>query len=389
MVERDDFLPAAGLVGVGMLLPVPIATVGGGLLPLYLSGSAFTALVAVGFGLLSWTVVEWTGLDRPSLGVAAVVVPGLSIFVVPLVVFILGADGGVRRYLFWDFPGLFAYAGAFATAGLGAVALSWAARRWHDRSPRSPSPRTVVVAVWLLLGSAVVVGAGASHLAAADTTIGSATPGLADGRDPALVTRLEDGPAELRLVVTAPDGTQVVRRVPPTAFADGGATVATPVVAEATPPPGRLPTTVGTYRVRVTSPIGLTVDTAEITVEERPRVTLLAADAVASQADWSHPGLSTPTALPDRRIYVGVLVGQTGGAFPTRPPVRVLAGDRTIGYAGPLVAPTHPGRLIVPLPEPVVEDVRSAHGGTIRVRVGPEDDPAAVTTLTLPPANTG
>lgn len=389
MAAEDDFLPAAGLVALGMLLPIPIVVAGRRVLPLYLSGTSLTVLVAATFGLLAWTVLERTGLDRPSLAVAAVVVPGSSIFLVPLVVFIIGAESSVRRHLLWDVPDLFVYAGAFAAAGLGAVALSWAAHRWQQRSARSLAPRRVVVAVWLLLVASVVVGAGAIHLAAADTTVGSATPGLADGRDPALVTRLDGAPAELRLTVTAPDGTRVVRRVRPSAFAEGGVTVAIPVVDDPTPPPGRLPVAVGTYRVRVVSPIGVTLDTARFTLEERPRIAIVAAEAVTSPADWSHPGLATPTVLPDRRVYVGVLVGQEGGAFPTRPRVTVLAGDRTIGRAEPLVTPTFPGRLIVPLTDPVVEDVRAAHGGTVRVRVGPEEDPIAVTTLTLPPTDAG
>lgn len=387
MSEDDDFLAAAGLVGVGMLVPVLVVAVSHDLLSLYLPVEAFVAVVGVCFTLVAWTALDLADLDRVSLIAAAIVLPALSIFLVPTVVIIGGVDADFRRYLFWDFPGLFTYGGTFTLAALAGATLSSRLERLRaSENPPEwlPARRRAIALVWGVLLVGVVLLGGANHVAASSARVATLEPGVTEHRYPALEATIDGGPAELRVTAEAPDGTQVTRRLSRDAFEGGTATLSVRVEPDGSVSRGRLPVTTGTYRVEVETLSGVTVDVATFTVDDEPMTTIASVTTGNDPDDFEDPAFGELDRLPERPIAVGVVVTQSDGTFGTRSTVWLRAGDDSIARGSLYLSPGERGGVVFPIRASVLETLHERHDGVVTVELKRDDETVASEAVVLP-----
>jgi hypothetical protein len=191
-----DLGVAAGLVLVGILVPIGVDLLAHDLLALYLTAAAATTVAAVAVGFVIWLAVEWRDLDRPNVVVASVVVPTAVFAAVPVV----GAAGLfdlLPDHLRAGFGGLFGYLAAISLAGVGAVGFS----RALEETERTPEVRQVVAGGAVVLVVVLTLAGGVNYAAASSAQVTDVDAGLAPVSDPALNVTVEGASAELRVTV--------------------------------------------------------------------------------------------------------------------------------------------------------------------------------------------
>jgi hypothetical protein len=355
-----DLGVAAGLVLLGAVVPLLVDLLAHDLLALYLPGMAGVAVAAVGVGFCLWLVVEWRDLDRPNVAVAAVLVPAALFAAVP----VLGAAGlfaHVPDHLYVSFEAVFGYFGGIALGGLGAVGLSVAL----ERRDSVPDPRRVATgaAVVFVVGLALV--AGVNFAAASSATVTSMEAGLAPVSDPALNVTVEGASAEMRVTVVGPTGASVTERVSRDDLEDGRTTVSARLWNDETPPDGYLAKANGTYRVRVTTLAGVTVDRATFEADPGVALRVVETDSARGELDWNR---SDPGSQHEVRVGVAVT---NDGAFHTSAEASVaVPGEARDPRSGTYYfAPGETEAVVVGIPEEAVERLRDEGSETVTVTV--------------------
>jgi hypothetical protein len=387
LVPRGELDPnrdlgvAAGLVLLGAVVPLLVDLLAHDLLALYLTGGAGVALAVAVVGFCLWLVVEWRALDRPNVAVASVLVPAALLALVPVV----GAAGlfeHLPRHFYLSFEAIFGYFGAIALAGLGAVGLSVALHRRN----RAPDSRRVarVAAVVLVVGLALV--GGGNYAAASSATVTSMEAGLAPVSDPALNVTVEGASAEMRVTVVGPTGASVTERVSRADVEDGRATVSARLWDDSTPPDGYLARTNGTYRARVTTLAGVTVDRATFEADPGVALRVVETDSARGELGWDRddPG-------SEHEVRVGVAV-TNDGAFHTsaEASVAVPSEDRDPRSGTYYFEPGETEAMVVGIPEAAVDRLRAEGRETVTVTVTvwrsrPGDTVLATVEVPLPP----
>ena len=376
-----DLGVAAGLVLAGILVPIGVDLLAHELLALYLTAAAATTLaaVAVGFGL--WLAVEWRDLDRPNVVVAAVLVPAAVFAAVPIV----GAAGlfdALPDHLRVGFGGLFGYLATISLAGVGAVGLS----RALEEAGRAVDARRVATGSAVVLVVGLTLVGGVNLAAASSARVTDVGAGLAPVSDPALNVTVAGTSAELRVTVVGPTGATVTERLSRAEMADGRATVSArlwPDTTDETPPPGYLTKRSGTYRVRVTSLAGVTVDTATFTADPGVALAVVETASARGPLEWNRfdPG-------SQHEVRVGVAVVNRG-VFHTSAVATVDVPGRDDPHSRRhYLDPGETDALVVGIPAEDVERLRANGTDTVTVTVdGDGDGPDGATTVEveLPP----
>jgi hypothetical protein len=239
-----------------------------------------------------------------------------------------------------------------------------------------------VGAAAVLLVAVAVVG-GVNHAAVSGATVTVVEPGTDRYDEPRLNVTVEGASAEMRVTVVDPNGGSVTKRVTRGESASGRETVGFRVVDLAEPAAGSLTKTSGTYRVRVTTLAGVTVDTARYTADPGLAVAVVETAAARGPFDWNRSSRGS-----EHDLRVGVAV-ENRGVFYTDPTVRVGApGEASVGYEDTTLAPGETDVLVVGIPEADAERWRAAGVETVTVRLWPSpyaDEPTATVEVPLPP----
>ncbi|MFB6361165.1 MAG: hypothetical protein ABEH59_07560 [Halobacteriales archaeon] len=266
-VHHDEDLPvglAALLAGMG----VPALLLAGAydVITLYLGPLEFVLGAAAAFWLLAWVLIEHLEIDRTSFAMVGIAWPWPVLFAA-LIGFLLahhderypgGPLAEVFSFRIGDAEGFFLYGTLVALAAIGAVAASKAVESPTTHDARLPDGRVLATGLGLLVVAAVLIGAGANVAAANAAAVTGAEPALDRHEQPALNVTLEGPAAELRLDVTAPDGSSLTRRVTRAEMRHAPVQVAVPIEPEHRSGSGSLPVLAGRYRVRVTAVSGVT-----------------------------------------------------------------------------------------------------------------------------------
>lgn len=388
--QDEDFPVAFAILVAGMVAPAFVVAAGRQLLTLYVNSLQFVTVAAVVFGLIAWILIERLELDRTTFSLVAIAIPWPVLFTA-LIGFLLlhrgqqipqGLLADVFRFLIGDVEGFFAYGALFTIAGVGAAGVSRLveARAEYDG-------RLVATGVGLVVVLVVVLTLGANLAIADSVTITSVEPELDTYERPTLEVTLDGVPAELRLTAVAPDDTSVTKRLTRAEMRGTPVRIAVPIQPDRPPSHGTLPALAGTYRVRVVSLAGVTVDTATFTATSGTNVSLLDTQVGKGTPTWRAP--------PDREIdaarhdtTVGVLV-ENGGSFYTQISVAVGTPDdvRRTTIRDVTAAPGERLGIVLSVSPETVEAIRAETGGTatIGVYVGdPYGDPVAAVTVELP-----
>jgi hypothetical protein len=379
-----DLGVAAGLVLVGTLLPVFVGVLLFDLLSLYLTGLAGPAVAAGAFGFCLWLVVEWRDLDRPNVAVASVLVPAGLFALFPVLgagLYAVGLGDSLPDPLrTLRFGAVFAYLAGVAVAGLGAVGLS----AFLHRRESALDPRRVATGAAVAVTVAVVLLVGVNFAAASSASVASTEAGLAPIADPALNVTVEGASAEMRVTVIGPTGASVTERVSRADVEDGRATVSARLWNDPTPPDGYLAKTNGTYRVRVTTLAGVTVDRATFEADPGVGMRVVETDSARGELDWDRddPG-------SEHEVSIGVAV-TNDGAFHTsaEASVAVPGEDRDPRSGTYYFEHGETEAMVVGIPEEAVERLRAEGRETVTVTVWQshhEDRVLATVEVPLPP----
>lgn len=370
-VSRDSALIAA-LFLAGMGLPFAVAISFHDVLSLYLTGSQFTAVLAVTFGLLTWVFLIRVDPDRVDFLSASLVFPWIFVTGVVFAVLVVGRHDGLG-YLVRSFGDLATFGASYMVAAIAAVVFHRRAERIAEETDWAPPPRSIAMTVSIVLALVVAAGGGFLHVTATSTSISDVEPGVADYAVPVLNVTLEGEPTELRLEVTAPNGDAYTKRVSRSTVEDGPITVPVQFYRFHTYP------LAGTYQVEVSAITGMTVDTATYTVENAPSPSIQSVETAGPGEDLDlelapnstvyrpSPGLS------DSETRVGVVIeneGDVADRFETR---LLVEEDRVIGRSI-FIEPGQQGGNILAIPDEDVERIVEEWNGTIAVEVRYSDE---------------
>lgn len=129
---EDDFITSVSIVVMGMLVPPVMVSLASDPAALPVSGWGIIISVSVGFGFVSWTIIDWVSLDRVNFLTASIVVPWVFLIAIIYLVLFLNRDeqiprgplADIFRFLIGPDAGFFVYGAAFMLAGVMAVGLS-------------------------------------------------------------------------------------------------------------------------------------------------------------------------------------------------------------------------------------------------------------------------
>ncbi|MEF8780065.1 MAG: hypothetical protein V5A46_05250 [Haloferacaceae archaeon] len=372
MNANDDTLPIAVLFLFGMAIPLTLALLFHDVLSLYLTGRRFVNLGAVAFGLLAWILLVTVDPDRINFLLASIVFPGLVAVGVLFLVLWVGGDHaqilrGGFRYLLFDVEDLAAYAGSYVVAGVIALAVQRQTERLSRRYGPVPAPRFLAFGLAALAALGLVVGGAALAIEGSSAEISAVESGT-HHLDPVLNVTVDGQPAELRLVVTDPDGVEHVRRLPRSNMENGPTTVSLPFHDLGGPPRA------GTYRVELVAVSGVGVDSSTLTVETAPSPSIRAVTAAAPGEDIElelPPGsteLRPSPGLSDDETRVGVVV-ENEGDVADRFHVRLLVAEERVVSRDVLVPPDRPAGNVMAVPAADVERLHEETNGTLTVEV--------------------
>lgn len=373
--DLNEDLPAAvAILLVGMFVPALVATVARDLLSMYLTVRQFVLVFAVAFGVVSWLLIELLEIDRTTFFLASIVVPWPVLLASLFGVLLLnqgeqiprGPVADVFRYLIGDVGSFLGYGAMFMLVGVGAVGVSKKFHELSERNERVPEARVVFAGVGLAVVLVVVLAVGMNLVAASAASVSALESGIEDHRSPALIATVEGSPAELRVTTVAPDGTSVTKRLSRVDMRGGTGTAAFRVRADDSPPPRVLPVQSGTYRVRVTSLSGVTVDTAEFTAEEGSAVSITDTETASGTLSWDDP--------PERIVEkggadtkVGIVV-ENEGTFQSVVSVGLFAPDYR-SFHEVFLTPGERTGVVFSIPDDTVEMIRTEGDGVVTVRV--------------------
>lgn len=378
----------AAVVLVGLLVPTIVAAVALDFLAMYLDGAAFTYVVAALFALAAWYCIERWSLDRVNVVVAAVLVPAVFFFVVPLVIVLAGDS--VRtlvRFLVSDFEGLFRYLVSFSLAGILAAGVSREVGAAAERDGRVPEPTKVVQLVAAVLLVSAILFAGVNHVTASAATISTVGPDAGLRGDQGLNVTVTDSTADLRITAVAPDGTRVTKRLPRTGPGNVTRYVRYELQFDETPPAERLPVLAGTYRVTVKTLLGVPVETETYTVDSVSKPTFARAAVVSGAVEWTEKPEHVIRSFPEAETKVVVVLASDASlSYPVELTVETPAGERVdLHYSRELTIP--PGErtaLVLSIPPDVAGEIRAEHNGVVNIVLEYPDGTSETVTRSLP-----
>lgn len=269
-------------------------------------------------------------------------------------------------------------------AGVAAVALERGVDRFSRRSDWSPAPLTLPVGVLVLLVLGAILGGGYATVAASSASVSDVEATVVD-RGPASeetgLVVVEGDPTELRLTVTAPDGTTAIERLGEGDLREGAATIELPY--------WRFDASLraGTYAVELSSLTGTTVDRTTYTIETEPTPSL-------RQVEVAPPGVEPDLDVPDdatvratgsgndtRIATVVTNEGDAPGEFATR----LRTGDgEFVTVQDVVIGSGQDGANVVALSEDEVEQVHRGSDGVVEVEILFDGDVVTTESVTLP-----
>jgi len=389
IAAEHEFPSIAGIFLAGMLVPFVVATTAHETLSLYVSGVQFLVLSAAVFGLVAWVLLARFDLDRVNFVFASIALPWFFSIIIIQLGLVFGTTEA--HYLLESFNDLLVYAGAFMLAGLAAVALQRGAERLSGTYDWMPAPGTLaVVVVAAVVVAPVVVGGAVAHVTAASASVSSVEQVTLYHVEPGLNVTVEGEPTELRLTVTAPDGSSTTQRLSSGDMADGEETVSIDFREFDSAKPQ-----VGTYHVEVAAISGLTVETASYEIERTATPSIVAVET-AQPGEELH--LSHPSSPEEYRFdahsetRVGVLL-ENRGDVADRFYVRLVTDDEQLNSDSRFLEPGQHGAAVIPLSEEDLERIEEA-GGSVTVEAvygeiplsGENIEHIARTEITLPDA---
>lgn len=397
-VHHDEDLPVGlAILLTGMIVPALVLAVAQDIVTLYVGPLEFVLIAAAAFWLLAWVLIEYLKIDRTSFALVGVAWPWPVLFAALIGFLLLHRDeqvpqgplADVFRFLIGGAESFFLYGALFALAAIGAVAASKAVESRAAQDARVPDGRVLATGLALLVVAAVVIAAGLNFAAANAAAVTATEPALDRHEQPALNVTLEGPPAELRLDVTAPDGSSVTRRLSRADMRHAPLQVAVPIEPDQQLGSESLPALAGQYRVRVAALSGVTVETATFTATSGPSVSLRDTQVSSGTITWTDP--------PDRVVgstrhdtSVGVLI-ENAGAFHTIVSITVGTPEdrRQVVFSNVATAPGEQLGAVISVPDHVVAAIQAETGGTATVGLyldDPFDDPIATVEIELPPA---
>ena len=377
MRTTEDSLPLAAAFVIGMAVPVGVALLAHEVLALYLTGRELTSLLAGTFALAFWALLSVFDLDRVNALFTAIVLPWIGLVALLFVLVTVAPDqGSGLGYLFLDVEDLSAYAGAFTIAGVAAVALEWAITHHFETHAHVPDSRTLAVASLALVVLTVLAVGGVAHLGTTSASVSSLEPGTDRFGDPALNATVEGEPTELRVVITAPDGSTDTERIARSDWEDGRVTTTVPFyLLGASHPPTEAPES-GTYSVELRMASGITVDSERTTIETDDSLSVLGTETavpgegldlgLADEAPVSH-------SQPGERWQVGVVLENTGDV-PGEFWARLLVENDEVTADGVSLEPGEAGAVVLRFSEAEADRIHDEHDGVVTVEVGYGDE---------------
>ena len=393
--RSDDLWAPLALLSLGLLLPGLLWVLAGDLIALYGSAVELTLVVTAGYALLAWYLIDRGRVDRTSFLLVSLIWPWPLVFGILLLVLLLnqgeqiarGPLATIFRAITSDWPGsLIGYAAVFAATGIVVFLVSrryGAAARTDDRLPSPSRLLPGIVAVVVLLA---VIATGVNAVTTQSSAIEHVGPGTGDYHDPTFNVTVAGPAAEHRVTVTAPDGARVTTRLARDDMRGGSGTVAIELDFGGSLGPQELPVRDGTYRVRVTSLAGLTVDTA--TFEAGPAIG--GSLTVVPTTNDTLPGIDDPFVYsrPDvGDTWLGFVITNEG-AFHAEMSLVIDVPDDPIVVDRIPVGPGERRGVVVQLAPDTVISIRAKTGGPVPVDLyasGYRDEPVASTTVTVPP----
>jgi len=393
--RSDDLWAPLALLSLGLLLPGLLWALAADLIALYGSAVALTIVVTIGYALTAWYLIDRDRIDRTSFLLVSLIWPWPLLFGLLVLVLLLnqgeqiarGPLANVFRAVTTDWPGsLIGYGAVYAGTG---VAVFLASRRYERQArtaDRLPSPSRFIPAIVAVAVLIAVVATGANAVTTRSASIEAVGPGTVDFHDPTFNVSISGPAAEYRVTVTAPGGPSVTTRLSRADMRGGSGTVAIDLDYGGSVAPHELPVRDGTYRVRLTSLAGLTVDTARFDASDAIGGSI----AVVEPTDGTIPGIDDPFVYsrPDAaETRLGFEITNEG-AFHAEMVIVIDVPDDPVVVDRIPVAPGERRGVIVELPPDTVITTRAKTDGTVPVHLyasGYQDEPVASTTVTVPP----
>ncbi len=390
----EDLWPPLALLVAGLLAPGLCWAVAGDLLSLYLSAVELTLLVAVGYGLVAWFLIDSGSIDQTSFLLVSLIWPWPLLFGVLILLLLFnqgeqimrGPVADIFRELTADWPGsIFGYAAVYAGTGVAVFGLSRRYDRLARTAARLPAPIRLVPAIVALVVLLALVGAGANAVTTSAASIEHVGPGTGNYHDPTFNVSVAGPSAEYRVTVTPPDGATVTTRLSRGVMREGSGRVAIELDYDDSFTPAELPVRDGEYRVRVTSLAGLTVDTATFEADNAAGGSL----RTVSLANGTPPWIDDPYSYVESRsgdVRLGFAVTNEG-AFHAKMDLVVAVPDDPIVVERILVAPGERRGVVIRLAPDTVDRIQARTDGSITAELyvsGSHDEPAATVELTLP-----
>lgn len=393
-----DF-PLIGTVFVlGMGIPFVTAIWGYSVLSLYVSPRQIAILAATMFALVWWIILATREPDHVECVTASLVLPWI---IVPVLFFVSVAlqDGGAgAEQIFVDLGDLGTYGAAYMVAGVGAVALQRGVERLVDASDQHPAPQTIAVGVLAVVVLVIVTGgvyatATASSASVSDVESDFILKHSTDVRDrttgvPGLTVTVDSPETELRLTVTAPDGTSTTERLTPDRAADGPVTVE--FEAWRFEPNARSLQT-GTYEVTLSALTGVTVDSTEYTIESGPQASPVQIDVVqpGTELELEYPGDAIVRDASDRtELRIGTVVtndGDAPGTFGTR--IKTVDGE-FVTIRDVILESGETAVTVITLSEETLEELPTEGTDELVVELLVDRESVMTEPITLPDADT-
>ncbi len=275
--RSDDLWPPLALLVLGLLVPGLLWAIAGEFIGLYLSPIELTLVSIVGYGLLAWFLIDRGTLDRTSYVLVSLIWPWPLLFCVLLLLLLLhrgeqiprGPLANIFRTVTTDWPGsLIGYGALYTATGIVVFLISRRYDDWLRSGDRLPSPSRLIPALVAVVILIALVTIGVNTVTSQSTSIDHLGPGTKGYHDPTFNVTVGGPTQELRLSVTAPNGTTVTKRVSRSKMQGGSGTISVPLDYDDSGTPGELPVQDGTYHVQVTSLAGIVVDTATFEAED-------------------------------------------------------------------------------------------------------------------------
>lgn len=360
----------AGVFLLGMGIPVIVSFWSFEILSLYFDAQSFSLLAAGGFAIGYWAFITSMDPDYIDAAGMAVVFPPAFVFAMGFVIIFSGVPEGLL-YLFGDIEGLAFYSGVFMAGGLGTVALDRVVSRASRQHRRVPDPQPIAIGLIALLAVGTLAGAGVATASAMSTSVTEVEPGMTAPYSSAMLVTVDGPPSELRLTVTGPTGEEHTKRVSRHQMRDGHATIPVRWFRLGGP-------NAGTYRLRVTSLTGFTVDTTTYTLPKGPSPRILDIETARAGADMvldlprnatvyrPSPGRS------DDRMRVAVIIKNEGDVAADFDTILHLSGDRVTGREI-FIEPGQVGANIIDIPPENVTRLHEEAGGRVPIVVEVHD----------------